>query len=52
MKKTAEQLVADATAEIVTLSPQEALAMQQAGEAVLVDEFVGGSSCCRDSSVA
>ena len=37
MKKTAEQLVAEATAEIVTLPPQEALAMQQAGEAVLVD---------------
>ena len=37
MKKTAEQLVAEATAEIVTLSPEDALAMQQAGEAVLVD---------------
>lgn len=37
MKTTAEQMVADATAEIVTLSPKEALAMQQAGEAVLVD---------------
>ena len=37
MKKTAEQLVAEATAEIVTLKPEEALSMQQAGEAVLVD---------------
>ncbi len=37
MKKTAEQLVAEATAEIVTLSPEDALGMQQAGEAVLVD---------------
>ncbi|MEP1208734.1 MAG: rhodanese-like domain-containing protein [Rhizobiaceae bacterium] len=37
MKKTAEQLVAEATAQIVTLSPEDALAMQKAGEAVLVD---------------
>ncbi len=37
MKKTAQELVAEATAEITTLSPQDALAMQQAGEAVLVD---------------
>lgn len=37
MKKTAEQLVAEASSEIVTLKPQQALAMQQAGEAVLVD---------------
>ena len=37
MKKTAEQLVAEATAEIVTLKPEEALAMRQAGEAVIVD---------------
>ena len=37
MKKTAEQLVAEATTEIVTLKPEEALEMQQAGEAVLVD---------------
>ena len=37
MKKTAEQLVAEANAEIVTVTPQEALAMQQAGEAVIVD---------------
>ena len=37
MKKTAEQLVAEATAEIVTVTPQDALAMQTAGEAVLVD---------------
>ena len=29
--------MAEATAEIVTLSPQEALSLQQAGEAVLVD---------------
>ncbi len=37
MKKSAKQLVDEATAEIVTLSPEDALAMQQAGEAVLVD---------------
>ncbi len=37
MKKTADEMVAEATAEIVTLSPDEALAMQEAGEAVLVD---------------
>ena len=37
MKKTAEQLVAEASAEIVTVTPQDALAMQTAGEAVLVD---------------
>ncbi|NKB54209.1 MAG: rhodanese-like domain-containing protein [Rhizobiaceae bacterium] len=37
MKKTAEQLVAEATAEIVTVKPEDALAMQTAGEAVLVD---------------
>ena len=37
MIKTAEQLVAEATAQIVTLKPAEALSMQQAGEAVLVD---------------
>ena len=37
MKKTAEQMVAEATVEITTLSPQDALAMQQAGEAVIVD---------------
>ena len=36
MKKTAEQLVAEANAEIVTVTPEEALAMQQAGEAVKV----------------
>ncbi len=37
MKKTAAELVAEAEAEIVTLSGADALAMQQAGEAVLVD---------------
>ena len=37
MIKTAQELVAEATAEIVTLKPCDALAMQQAGEAVLVD---------------
>ena len=37
MKKTAQQLVAEATAEITTLSPQEALDLQQKGEAILVD---------------
>ncbi|MEM8751240.1 MAG: rhodanese-like domain-containing protein [Pseudomonadota bacterium] len=37
MKKTAADLVAEATAEIVTLSPQDALKMQQDGTAVLVD---------------
>ena len=37
MKKTAEQMVAEATAEITTLSGEDALAMQQAGEAVLID---------------
>ncbi|MFD0917666.1 rhodanese-like domain-containing protein [Pseudahrensia aquimaris] len=37
MKKTAAQLVAEATAEIVTLTPQEALDLQGKGEAVLVD---------------
>ena len=37
MKKTAEQLVAEATSEIVTLPPKQALTMQEAGEAVLVD---------------
>lgn len=37
MKKTAAALVAEANAEIVTVSPSEALTMQQAGEAVLID---------------
>lgn len=37
MKKTAMQLVDEASAEIVTLEPAEALALQQAGEAVIVD---------------
>ena len=37
MKKTAAQMVEEATAEIVTLKPSDALAMQQAGEAVIVD---------------
>jgi rhodanese-related sulfurtransferase len=37
MKKTAEQLVAEASAEIVTLAPEDALAMQEADQAVLVD---------------
>ena len=37
MKKTAEQLVAEANAEIVTVTPDAALAKQQAGEAVIVD---------------
>lgn len=37
MRKTAKQLVDEATAEIVTLPPKEALAMQQSGQAVLVD---------------
>ncbi|MEL6505126.1 MAG: rhodanese-like domain-containing protein [Pseudomonadota bacterium] len=37
MKMTAAQMVADAEAEIVTLEPADALAMQQKGEAVLVD---------------
>ncbi|MGI9365691.1 MAG: rhodanese-like domain-containing protein [Rhizobiaceae bacterium] len=37
MKKTAEQLVAEASSEIVTLKPSQALAMQEAGDAVLVD---------------
>ncbi len=37
MKISAKQLVADATAEITTLTPQDALAMQQAGEAIIVD---------------
>lgn len=37
MKKSSKQLVADASAQIVTLTPQEALDMQQAGQAVLVD---------------
>ena len=37
MKKTAAQLVEEASAEIVTLSPQEALDLQQKDEAVLVD---------------
>ncbi len=37
MKKTAAQLVEEASAVIVTLSPQEAVRQQQAGEAVLVD---------------
>ncbi len=37
MKKTAAQLVEEATAAIVTLTPQEALRQQEAGEAVLVD---------------
>ena len=31
MKKTAEQLVAEASSEIVTLKPKQALAMQEAG---------------------
>ena len=37
MKKTAAQLVAEANEEIVTLTPADALQMQQDGEAVLVD---------------
>ena len=37
MRKTAEQLVAEATAEITTLTAEEALELQQAGSAVLVD---------------
>jgi len=37
VKKTAKQLVEEASAEIVTLSPADALKMQQAGEAVIVD---------------
>ena len=37
MKKTAAQLVAEASEEIVTLTPADALKMQQDGEAVLVD---------------
>ncbi len=37
MKKSAKQLVEEASAEIVTLKPSEALDMQQAGEAVIVD---------------
>ncbi len=37
MRKTAEQLVAEAEAEIVTLSPQDAKALQDEGSAVLVD---------------
>lgn len=37
MKKSAKQLVEEASADIVTLSPSEALKMQQAGEAVIVD---------------
>ena len=37
MKKSAAQLVAEATEEIVTLTPADALMMQQKGEAVLVD---------------
>lgn len=37
MKKSAKQLVAEATAEISTLTNQDALQLQQKGEAVLVD---------------
>ena len=37
MNKTAAQLVEEASAEIVTLSPEESLDLQQKGEAVLVD---------------
>lgn len=37
MKKSAKQLVEEASADIVTLSPADALQMQQAGEAVIVD---------------
>ena len=37
MKKSAAQLVAEATEEIVTITPADALMMQQKGEAVLVD---------------
>ena len=37
MKKTAQQMVAEATAEITTLTPKDALEMQSVGEAVLVD---------------
>lgn len=37
MKKTVKQMVAEATAEISTLTAEDALALQQKGEAVLVD---------------
>jgi len=37
MKTTSAQMVAEATAQIVTLTPADALEMQQAGQAVLVD---------------
>ncbi|MGI9355135.1 MAG: rhodanese-like domain-containing protein [Rhizobiaceae bacterium] len=37
MRKSAKQLVDEASTEIVTLSPADALKMQQAGEAVIVD---------------
>lgn len=37
MQTTAAEMVRLATAEIVTLDPADALAMQQSGEAVLVD---------------
>ncbi len=37
VKVTVKQMVAEATAEITTLTPEDALSMQQAGEAVLVD---------------
>ncbi len=37
MKKTAAQLVEEASATIETLSPQQAFRQQEAGEAVLVD---------------
>lgn len=35
--KTAEQLVAEATAQITTLEPADALSLQESGKAVLVD---------------
>ena len=37
MKRTAEQLVAEATAEITTLTAEEALELQSSGQAILVD---------------
>ena len=37
MKKTAAQLVEEASAQIETLSPQQAFALAEAGEAILVD---------------
>jgi len=37
MRKTAAQLVEEASSEIVTITPEDALELQQSGQAILVD---------------